>query len=271
MKIKISIYSFLVLFLILESCSSSKNVTYFQTRENRKGRVVHIPSFRNESTIRFKPDDILAITVNVPGESAVASDFNLPLVPTANAENSGNVIDQGMGRQSFLIGKDGTIDYPMVGVITVAGYTQAELEAYLKEICMRTLLEPPIITVRLLNFDILVTGEVNSPGRKRIDRDNINILEVLALAGEMTIYGKRDDITLFRPTPDGGYIRASLDISKESIISSPYFYLQQNDEIYVKPNNAKTQAADISPRLSVVLGIISFLMTAANFVLFLTN
>ena len=272
MKIKFSIYSLFILFLMLESCSSSKNVTYFQARGSRKGMIVHIPSYRNESIIRFQPDDILGITVNVPGEPIVALDYNLPLVPKANAENSNEEnVDPGVGRQTFLVKKDGTIDFPMVGKVSVAGYTQAELEDHLKEMCMRTLLEPPIITVRLLNFDILVTGEVNSPGKKRIDKDNVNILEALALAGDMTIYGKRDNVTLIRQNPDGSYTRVSLDISRESIISSPYFFLRQNDELYIQPNNARTQSADISPRLNVVLSVTSFLMSAATFVILLTK
>ena len=272
MKIKIGIYSLFILFLMFESCSSSKNVTYFQSRVNKKGRIVNIPSYRNESTIRFQPDDILGITVNVPGEPGVASEYNLSLIPKANSENSEDNVDMGMGRQTYLIKKDGTIDLPVVGKIAVAGYTQVELEEYLKEVCMRTLLEPPIITVRLLNFDILVTGEVNSPGKIRVDnRDNINILQVLALAGDMTIYGKRDDVILLRQRPDGGYTSISLDISKENIISSPYFFLRQNDALYIKPNNAKTQSADISPRLNVILSVTSFLMSTATFIILLTN
>ena len=273
MKIKIGIYSLFVLFLIFESCSSSKNATYFQSRDNRKGRIVNVPSYRNESTIRFQPNDILGITVNVPGEPGVASDYNLSLIPKANTENSEDNVDMGMGRQTYLIKKDGTIDFPVIGKISVAGYTQVELEDYLKEVCMnKSLIEPPIITVRLLNFDIFVYGEVNSPGKIRIEnRDNINIVQVLSLAGDMTIYGKRDDILLKRQRPDGGYTLISLDISKENIISSPYFFLRQNDELYIKPNNAKTQSADISPRLNVILSVTSFLMSAATFVLFLTK
>jgi len=271
MKIKFGIYSLFVLLLALGSCTSSKKVTYFQSSENRKGKIVDLPSYRKESVVRFRPDDVLGITVNVPGESGVASDYNLPLVPQATAENSGEDINQGIGRQTYLVAKDGTIDFPVIGTIKVVGYTQGELEKYLKKRIMEKLIEPPVITVRLLNFSIYITGEVNRPGRIGVDKDNINILEALALAGDMTIYGKRDDIMLKRQNLDGGYTRISLDLSREDIISSPYYFLQQNDELYIKPNNARAQAADISPSLNVILGVGSFMMSLVTFILMLSK
>ena len=258
--------------LVLESCGSSKNAIYFQSEENRKGTIYELPSYRNKSLVRFQPDDLLGITVNVPGEPALSSDYNLPLLPKATPESSNeDFVDQGIGRQLYLIKKDGTIDFPVIGNIKVAGYTQGELEDYLNTRLMENLIDPPILTVRLMNFKITVTGEVGNPGRITVDKDNINLLEALTLAGNMTIYGKRDDILLQREKPDGGYLYVSLDISKESTISSPYYFLQQNDLIYVKPNKARTQAADVSPMLSVVMGVSSFVMSFVTFVLLLTK
>ena len=272
MKIKFGIYTFLFLLLILSSCGASEKVPYFQSRENRQGRIVDLPSYRMEKVVRFRPDDILGITVNVPGEPAVASDYNLPLVPAATTENATeDFVNQGMGRQAFLINKDGTIDFPVLGIMKVAGYTQNELEKYLKERLKEKIIAPTVVTVRLLNFTIYLTGEVGAPGPKIISRDHINILEALALAGDMTIYGKRDNIVLLRQKLDGGYTRISLDISKESIISSPYYFLQQNDVLYVIPNNAKTQSADISPRLNLIIGVTTFAMSFVTFALMLTK
>lgn len=274
MKIEFKFGFYLIFFLlpVLVSCGASGKVPYFQANENRKGKIVDLPSQRVENTVRFRPDDILGITVNVPGEQSVASDYNLPLIPAGNSENSTeDFVNQGVGRQTFLINKDGTIDFPVVGVIKVAGYTQGELEKYLKERLKEKLIAPTIVTVRLLNFRITITGEVTSPGTYSVNKDHINLLEALALAGDMSVYGKRDDIILIRERPDGGYRRISLDMSKESIISSPYFFLQQNDELYVIPNAAKTQSADVSPRLSVILGVASFIMSFTTFVILLTK
>ncbi|MCL1933811.1 MAG: polysaccharide biosynthesis/export family protein [Candidatus Azobacteroides sp.] len=266
-------YSFFFLLSVLASCgTSSRKVVYFQSKEDRQGQIVNLPSYRIENTVRFRPDDILGITVNVPGEQSVASDYNLPLVPAATSENSTeDFVSQGMGRQAFLISKDGTIDFPVLGIIKVAGYTQGELEKYLKERLSTKLVVPAIVTVRLMNFKITVTGEVGRPGTITVDKDNINILEALALAGDMSIYGKRDDIRLFRQKPDGGYTEVSLDISKEDIISSPYFFLQQNDALYVKPVNTRTQNADVSPHWNILVGIGAFVMSVATFVIMLAK
>jgi len=268
MKVKFGIF----LLLALASCVSSKKVPYFQSEENRKGQIVDLPSYRVENAIRFRPDDVLGITVNVPGESAIASDYNLPFIPSATSENSTEEnISQGIGRQAFMVNKNGTIDYPVLGVIHVAGYTQQELENHLKDLVMERLKVQPVITVRLLNFKITVTGEVARPNTYSVEKDNINILEALALANDMTIFGKRDDLILIRQKPDGGYERISLDISREDIISSPYFFLRQNDMLYVPPVKAKAHSADISPILGVAIGITSFAISIVAFVLMLTK
>jgi polysaccharide export outer membrane protein len=257
MKNKIGNYTLFCLLLLLMTSCASKNFIYFQSKEDRKGQIFDLPSYRNESTVRFQPDDVLGITVNVPGEQAVASDYNLPLVPAANSENSSADINLGIGRQTFLIDKDGTIDFPVLGTLKVAGYTQSELEKYLKERLSEKLVAQSVVTVRLLNFTIYFIGEVNSPGPMTVTRDNINLLQALSLARDLTPYGKRDDIRIFRQKPDGGYTEMSLDISKEDIISSPYYFLQQNDQIYVPPTRVKSQSADISPRYSFILGVAS--------------
>jgi polysaccharide export outer membrane protein len=263
-------FFFLVIIIFTSSCISSKKVPYF--RSERKGEIVDIPSYRLESTVRFRPDDILGITVNVPGEPNVSSDYNLPLVPIANTENSTeDLVNPGMGRQTFLINKDGTIDFPVLGTIKVAGYTQAELEKYLHTLLSEKLVEHPVVTVRLLNFKITVTGEVANPGFYTVSSDHISVVEALALAGDMTIYGRRDDIVLMRTKPDGTYTKIPLNINKEDIISSPYFFLQQNDILYVTPNNARAQTADISPQLSVAIGMGSFVMSLVTFVLMLSK
>jgi len=274
MKNKNIIYFLFCLLLILEtSCGSSKKMQYFQSQERRKGKVIpNIPSTLSKNTIRFQPDDILAITVNVPGEQGVANDYNLPLIPAATTENSTEEdVRTGQGRQAFLIGKDGTIDFPVLGIIKAAGYTQGELEKYIKERLKGILLAPSVVTVRLLNFTITVTGEVGRPGTFPVTKDHINILEALALADDMTVFGKRDDILLLRPKPDGNYERISLDISKENIISSPYFFLHQNDILYVMPTKAKSQSADVSPWLNVGMGITSFVISVVTFVVLITK
>jgi len=218
--------------------------------------VVDIPSLRNKNFVRFQPDDILGITVNVPGEQSIAIDYNLPLIPSATTENSSDQISQGVGRQTFLVRKDGTIDFPVIGIIKVEGYTQEELEKYLKKLLSEKIMIPTIVTVRLLNFTIWLTGEVGN-GQFTVNRDHINLLEALALGGGMGSYGRRDDVRIYRPTRDGGYTMASVDMSREDVIQSPYFYLHQNDIVYIVPSRSRTQSTDISPRYGFVIGSIT--------------
>ena len=268
MKNRGSVYFLFFVVLLLASSCASRKVTYFQTKEKRKGMVVDLPSYRIENTIRFLPDDILGITVNVPGEPLVAADYNLPLVPTATNENSGGSggdITQGIGRQTFLIRKDGTIDFPVLGMIKVAGYTQGELEDHLKELLSEKVIAQSVVTVRLLNFSVYFAGEMS--GRQTITRDHINLLEALSIAGEMPITGKRDDIRIFRENPDGSYKMVSVDISREDIISSPYYFLHQNDVIYVQPTRVKTQSGDISPRYGFIIGVASLAISIYVFTL----
>ena len=222
--------------------------------------VVDIPSYRLESTVRFQPDDILGIAVNVPGEPTVASDYNLPLVPLAGVDNATGAINTGVGRQTYLVTKDGTINFPVLGILKVAGYTQYELEKYLTERLSEKLIAPTVVSVRLLNFNVYFVGEVS--GRVSISRDHINLLEALAMGpGNLPLTSKHDDISIIRENPDGSYKRISVDISREDLISSPYYFLHQNDVIYVAPTRVRSQSADISPRYGFVLGLASLALT----------
>ena len=238
------------------SCASRK-FNYFQTKEPRKGKIVDLPSYRLENTVRFQPDDILGITVNVPAEQSVASDYNLPLLPVATNENSSQQINTGVGRQTYLVRKDGTIDFPVLGSIKAEGLTQEEMEIYLKQRLSERLLSPAIVTVRLLNFTIWLAGETGGVGPHNINKDHISLFEALTLGGNMSPYGRRDDIRILRPKKDGGFTMISVDISREDIIWSPYFYLHQNDIVWVIPGRPISQSIDISPRYGIILGFSS--------------
>jgi polysaccharide export outer membrane protein len=265
---KLNPLSFIVFLLLAGSvsCTSYKKVPYLQTRGNDE--VVTTVSLAKENTVRFQPDDVLAIVINVTGESSVASNYNLPMQPTATTYSGdlGSEINSGVGRQTYLVNKAGRIDFPVLGSINVEGYTQAELEQYLKESLRRYLKADPIVTIRLMNFNISVLGEVNRPGTYSIGKDHINIMEALALAGDMSIYGKRDDVKLIRSLPNGETKIITLDISDARIISSPYYYLHQNDEIYVVPNKTKAKQAGVGAETNIYLSLGSILLSAATLV-----
>jgi polysaccharide export outer membrane protein len=272
MKFELKILSFCLLCIATVSCTSYKKVPYFQTRGVERGETER-SSYYKESTIRFQPDDVLSITVNVPASTAqsIAYDYNLPVQPAAT-EGTDESVNQGLGRQTYMIDKEGKIDFPVLGPIRVVGYTAAELQRYIKSLIYpKPLKEEPVVTVRLMNFRLTITGEVNRPGQIVVSKDHINLLEALALAGDMTIYGRRDNILLKREMPSGSIKMVYLDISKADIISSPYYYLRQNDIIYVMPNKARAQVTDVNPQVGTILSVGSFLISIVSFVLLITN
>jgi polysaccharide export outer membrane protein len=266
MRLNSLIFSLCLLLVGITSCTSYKKVPYLQTGE--KGGEIDLVTLYKENTVRFQPDDVLSIVVNVVGEQSVAYDYNLPLQPAATTDNSSeSFVNQGVGRQTYMVNKAGEIDFPVLGAIKVSGYTQAELERYLKE-SLNYSLKNPVVTVRLVNFKISIVGEVNRPGQYNVSRDHVNILEALALAGDMTVYGKRDDVRVIREMPDGELKMVVLDISKIEAASSPYFYLHQNDQIYVVPNSVKARSADIGSQTSIIFSVVGVLFSIANIVIY---
>jgi polysaccharide export outer membrane protein len=268
MKFNKWFFSFFILLIAVSSCTSYRKVQYLQIEEDH-GSDYQLHSHYKENVIRLQPEDVLSITVNVVGETGLASDFNLPFVPSATSENSTeDYVNMGVGRQTYLVDKDGNIDFPTLGVINVTGYTQSELEKYIKSVITEQYLKVGcVVTVRLLNFGIFLAGEVNRPGRVLIGRDHVSILEALTLGGDMTIYGRRDDVRIYREMPDGTLRAIHLDLTKETILSSPDFFLHQNDMVFVSPMKARAQAVDM-PQLSLIITLGSFLMTLITFSLY---
>ena len=213
-------------------------------------------------TPKIKPGDLLTINVNARNPTAVLP-FNLPLAPVAGNGIGG--IQNTIGAQVYLVNGDGSINFPVLGKLHIAGYTRAELEDMLKEtIYTGYLTEEPIITVRFVNFSISVIGEVNRPGVYDFPSEKVNLLEALAMAGDLTIYGKRDNILLKRENADGRNEYVRLNLQDKDIVLSPYFYMQQNDVIYVEPNKARGNSSSIGSTESMALSVISTLITITN-------
>jgi polysaccharide export outer membrane protein len=268
MKLNIKVFSLLLL-LCATSCTSYKKVPYFQ--EPGDPKEFETPSYSDRSVVRFQPDDVLAITVNVPNDQKIALDYNLPIQPAATTfEGEGAYVDQGIGRQTYLVSKSGEIDFPNLGIIKATGYTQEELQDYIKKLLRGRMKVDPVVTVRLMNFRILVMGEVNRPGQITVNRDRVDLFEALTLAGDLTVFGKRDNVIVRRQLPDGTFKYVRLDISKADVTSSPYFYLRQNDMIYVQPTKAKTLQSDVA-LWGTVMNIASFIMSAVTFVALYTT
>ena len=268
-KMNVRLFLFTLLIVGLSSCTSYKKVPYLKNNLDKNTMVLTLPSLIRDSEVRYMVGDALGITVNSNIESSLVADFNLPFQPLAATENVSDLdVPQGQGRQTYLVNKEGFIDFPILGQIHVEGLTRDELEQELKTMLKKYLKMDPVVTIRLLNYRITVIGEVNSPGIYPITRDHINVLEALALAGDMTIYGRRDNVLICREMPGQEEMKIiRLNLNDSWIISSPDFYLQQNDMIYVEPNKTRAQNADVGAQANLWFSFTSVVLSAATLIM----
>lgn len=250
-----------ILVFAFYSCNSYKKIVYFQD----------IPDQFNQGIaegyeISFKPNDQLYIFVSSNKNPELAMPFNLSSVSylaNSNMESGyGNYLNQ-----SYSIDSKGDIQFPHIGGIHVAGlsrsYLQDTIAWMLKE---RSLLKDPIVTVMYCNFKVSVLGEVSRPGSYPISSDRVTLLDAISMAGDLTIYGKRGSVTVVRED-SGVRTIGKIDLRSKEMFQSPYFYLQQNDVIYIEPNRQRTDQSYINQNnnVGVWVSILSFLSTLVFF------
>lgn len=232
------------------SCSSPKNVAYFQTIT---ADTVLQNTVSKNFDLKIKPDDLLQISV------ASASAELSGLYNAAQGAGSG---EAGGG---YLVNKQGTIQFYKLGEIKVTGLTRTEL----KEVLQRELLpylKEPVVTVRFANHRITVLGEVGAPGVKTIPNDQINVLEAIGQSGDLTENARRDKVLVIRQTEAGKEFR-HLNLLDHSVFTSPYFYLQNEDVVYVEPEKPKQSAQNTQLIISYVLtgvSLITILLSRIN-------
>lgn len=260
----VSISIFLVMLLLsLFSCSSQQKIAYLQ---DVYGDTKQSPEELYDA--RIKPKDLLTITVNTFDKEA-SLPFNL-VYPTGSA-NVVNGTSNETAIQKYLVDNEGYIDFPVLGKIKVADLTKNEVETSIKEKLKPYLKETPVVIVRMVNYKISVIGEVNKPNTYTITNEKVNVLEALALAGDLTIYGKRDNVKLMRESSDGKRVVITLDLTDKNLINSPYFYLQQNDVLYVEPNKTKMRNSRYSALTGQVLSGVSVLVSVVSLVVTLSK
>lgn len=227
--------------VLLAACSAPKEVLYLQDISLIKEEAID----KSYEVIIHK-DDLLAIIVNSK-DPELALPFNMPLV---NYQIGGQNVSQ-QRLVGYLVNQDGNIDFPILGEIHVEGLTRMQVtELIKKRLIEEELIKDPIVTVQFLNFKVSVIGEVGRPGTFDISGDRITLLEALSMAGDLTIYGRRDRVAVIREK-DGKRSILYHDLRSSDIFQSPCYYLQQNDIVYVEPNNAKTGQSRINSNNSV--------------------
>lgn len=247
---------FVALMALLASCSSSKtHLTYFEDIEKAE-RVVDLPP---TPTIRIAPDDELFITVNSEEPKATIA-YNLPM---ANAGiKAATNMSTAPQQQTYLVNSEGNINFPILGTIHVAGMTTEELQRYLVERISKDV-ENPSVMVSLVNFNVSVLGEVTMPGVVKVTRNRFSILDALASCNDLTPYGERSHVLLIREN-NGKQERVILDLNSADLLTSPYYYLQPNDYIYVAPNNIRKGNAKYDQSKSYNVQVTSTIVSAVS-------
>jgi len=231
----------------LYGCSTPTNVAYFQNAEDIRGMAL-----QKEQPLRLRPKDKINIVVN-SADPMLVGQFNLtaatrsmrslgsvttPLTTTGgNSSGTAQIL-------AYTVDEQGDINFPVIGKVAVEGKTRQEVAEYLRRrLIERDLVKDPIVTVEYVNLAISVLGEVNRPGRFEMMKDNFTILDAIAYAGDLTINGQRENIMVFREVDgeDQTYVINLCD--RQNVLSSPAFYLQQNDVVYVTPNAKRKREA----------------------------
>ena len=247
--------------VLLASCKTPKNVAYIQNSD-------YIDYTKSEYLYdaRIMPKDILTITVSTVNPDASAP-FNLLVRNTLNS--TGSITNSSGGvLQTYLVDNQGCIDFPVVGTLQVGGLTKAMCEKLIHDKIKRFMNaeENPIVTVRMSNYKISVLGEVNHPGMFTVSNEKINIFEALAKAGDLSIYGVRDHVKLIRENAKGRKEIHTISLNDANLVSSPYYYLQQNDIIYVEPNQVKARNSAIGTSTTIWISVTGALVSLASLI-----
>ena len=245
--------------LMLTGCGSTKNVAYFQNSDS-----INFENSRFLYDARIMPKDQITISVNTTTPE-VSLPFNLLL---QNAYQQGRTISSGTGGtlMPYLVDNQGYIKMPIIGKLKVGGLTKSEAEALVTEKVRPYMAETenPVVTVTMSSYSVSVMGEVARPGSFQVAREKINILEALAQAGDLTIYGVRENVKLIREDSKGKKQIYHINLNDANLLTSPYYYLQQNDIVYVEPNKVKARNSSIGQSTTLWISATSILISMAS-------
>lgn len=241
--------------LMFFSCAQKRNLVYFSDLNDT---TAYQQAIVQGSQPKIQSGDILAISVNT-----LNSESNLLFNSGVLQSGDGNTTSSVPSNQGYLVDSDGKINFPVLGKLDMAGKTKEQATRYIVE-KLQNYVKDPIVNVRFVNFRITVVGEVNKPSTFVIPNDRINLVEALGLAGDMTVYGKRENVLLIREE-GGKRTMVRLNLNKKETMDSEYFYLKQNDVVYVEPDNMKEKQATMNVRtISIIASFTSVAIVALS-------
>lgn len=256
---------FLLIISVVTSCKPKQNMIYMSNNNFQQ----EVSQARYEG-LRIQEGDMLEIIVTALDDLAVKPFNRTTMQKTGEEGNAGG--NARLGDNQYQVTSDGYIPFPILGNVYCKGMTKQQLKTELDS-RLKQYLTDPVVTVRHLNFNISILGDVGSPGQKTSSTERLNIFQALALAGDMRDSANRTNVKLIRYSEESGKdITYNLDLSETSIVNSPYYYLQQNDILYVEPDKNKQIAANTTnpnrglflQLMGVVLGLVTFVIALAR-------
>ena len=250
--------------VLVASCTSYKKVPYLQNSKDFESVV-------SQATVTepvIQPYDMLTITVVSAQDLKAAMSFNL-IMPSDNSVLK--TLTSQPSLQNYIVDSKGCVNIPNVGEVHIAGKTISEAEEFVLGKVKSAFAVPPTVTVRFVDYKISVLGEVTAPGTYTVKNGKVNILQALSLARDLTIHGERSNVKIIREDANGVQNVYEVDLNDASLLNSPYYYLQQNDIVYVTPNKVKSRNSDIGSSTSlwfsgtsVAISLISLLFNILN-------
>ncbi len=256
--------------ILFTGCHSQKDLAYFDNIKDSSSGTISV----GEYGIKIAPEDELLITVTSEIQEATKqfnqSMFN-PISRNDLQEMAGTTQSiaskantSGSNRlPTYMVSRDGNIDFPVLGKIHVAGMNTSQLADYIREHVSATVKNPQV-KVTLINFKVNVLGEVSAPHTINVTTEKFSIIDALAACGDLTDYGKRDNVIIIREQEDGTRAYQRVNLHDTNLFASPYFYLKQNDIIYVEPNSIKQENSKYNTNNSYKLSAISTVVSAAS-------
>jgi polysaccharide biosynthesis/export protein len=243
--------SIAILIVSVFSCTSRKKFIYFQGTET-------VSQINKNYNPIFQKDDLLSITVMGLDQDAVIP-FNLP-ISQLYSNNIGGYAQGAPTPPGYLIDGEGNIDFPVLGKLKIAGLTRVAAIELIKG-QLRAYVSEPSVNIRILNYKVTVLGEVRNPGTFTIPNERVTLPEALGIAGDLLITGVRQNVLVIRDV-DGKKIETRIDLTSKDLFSSPVYYLQQNDIVYVEPNRAKVNSSTINAaNIGIAISVLSLLIT----------
>lgn len=247
--------------VMLASCAQVKDIAYFQDKA-----IDHPEQIDKHGGIVIQPKDMISIVVSCRNPE-LAVMFNLPVI----SYQAGSEVVASAGQQrlmGYVVDNDGFIDFPVLGRLEVAGMTRWELSETIKDILLKEgYLNDAVVTVEFMNFKVSVLGEVNHPGTYTIEGDKVTVLQALSLAGDLTIFGKRNNVTVIREM-DGERVFYNIDLCSVDMFKSPAYNLLQNDIVYVEPSDIKARQSTLDDKglrmTSILISSGSLLVSVAT-------